>query len=195
MRRYTIVTIIALVAVTVGGVLYVTEPFNQDRRIVRELSSSFMEDIQFKDFRSSALYHHELEQDRVDIGRSIESLFKVRPEMLDILDFRIVRSEVDSTNRRARVLVNTRVKRLNLDDDPEEVELHLFWIRRHPQCPLGADCVDGQCEDERGPVRLDEEEADADDEDSEASIYQCDPDLEHAWFMNLDSTLERRDYR
>ena len=192
MRRYSFIAIFSLTVVALGAVIYVTQPFNSDRRVVMELATSFMEDVQFKDFRSSALYHHELEQDRVDIGKAIERLFQVRPEMLDIMDFRIARTEVDSTARRARVLVNSRVKRLNVDDDPREVELHLFFIRRHPQCPLGADCQGGQCHDERGLVTRDAQEG---DDDGAPEPYACDDALEHRWFMNLDSTLERRDYR
>ena len=193
MRQTTMATIFTLVVLAIGGAIYLAEPFNADRRIVQDLSTKFMEDIQFKDFRSSALYHHELEQDRVDIGKAIERLFLVKPEMLNIQDFRIVRTEIDSTSRRARVLVNSRFRRLNIDEEPEEADLQLFWIRRHPQCPLGSDCEAGECRDETGHLVLDEQE---DEEGEEVEVpFECDSDLEHAWFMNLDSTLESRDYR
>lgn len=198
MRNATMTTLFVLFVLGVGGFLYLAEPFNPERRMLRELSTSFMEDIQFKDFRSSALYHHELEQDRVDIGKAIEKLFLMKPEMLDILDYRLTRTEIDSTGRRGRVLVNVRFRRLNMDDDPKESDLQLFWIRRHPQCPLGADCNSGVCTNERGVVYQEVEprpRGAAAEEEKPPAPYQCDESQEHAWFMNLDSTLESRDYR
>ena len=36
-------------------------------------------------------------QDRIDIGRALEELYLVKPEQLDSLDFRIARTEIDST--------------------------------------------------------------------------------------------------
>jgi hypothetical protein len=201
MNKTTIATIFAIAVLAIGGYVYLQEPFNPDRAIIQKMSNKFMEDIQFKDFGSSARYHHELEQDRVDIGRSIEELFLLKPEMLDILDYRIARTEIDSTGRRGRVLVNTRFRPLNRDeeDDIEEADLQIYWMLRHPDCPLGTDCEDQVCTNDAGQPAMREvepEEVDDDEEPGPTSVpYQCDPSLEHQWFMNLDSTLEQRDYR
>ena len=199
-RHTTIATIAVVIVLGVGGYIYLQDPFNPDRAEIEELSEQFMEDIQFKDFRSSASYHHDLEQERVDIGRAIEDLFKVDPELLDMLDYRITRTEIDSSGDRGRVLVNTRFRPLKPkalssedDDDIEETDLQLYWMRRHPDCPLGTDCEGGICVDDRGREATDEVEGD-DDELTEKS-YDCDAGLEHQWFMNLDSTLESRDYQ
>lgn len=200
MRKNIFITLFSLTVLALGAYIYITEPFNPERRVVQELTKAFMEDIQFKDFHSSALYHHELEQDRVDIGKAIERLFLIDPEMLDIQDFEIVRTEIDTTARRARTLVRTRARRLNIDDDPQEKDLQLFWLLRHPQCPLGSTCAQGICVDGQDrPVmqKPDEDKKNNKDSDEEPveRPYTCDEELPLAWFMNLDSTLKSRDYR
>lgn len=199
MRKITLATLFTIVVLAIGGYVYLQEPFNPDRALIQERSRAFMEDIQFKDFGASAQYHHELEQERVDIGRSIEELFMLKPEMLDILDYRLARTELDSSGNRARVLVNTRFRPLNSDqeEDVEEADLQLYWMRRHPDCPLNTDCSsDAVCVDDSGEVvtqEVDDEQAD-DDEEAAPEPYACDVDAAHDWFMNLDSTLEQRDY-
>lgn len=199
MRKTTIATIAVLLLLAGGGYLYVYAPFHPDRGEIEALSNQFMEDLQFKDFHSSALYHHELEQDRVDIGRAIEDLFLLDPELLDIMSYRITRTEIDSSGDRARVLVNTRFRPLKPKraasedgDDIEEADLQLYWMRRHPDCPLGTDCEDGACRNQSGKKALNEEETGDDDE---AKPFVCDEGTEKQWYMNLDSTLESRDYR
>lgn len=201
MRKTTAATIFIAALLAAGVFLYTADPFNPHRAVIEEMSTKFMEDIQFKDFGSSARYHHKLERDRVDIGRAIEELFLVDPELLDILDYRIVRSELDSTGRRGRVLINTRFRPLKPDavsddddDDIEELELQLYWMKRHPDCPLGSDCEAGVCIDDtdREPVVREVED---DDGDETEQPFDCDADREHEWFMNLDSTLEQRDYQ
>ncbi len=199
MRKTTIATLVVIPLLFAGGYIYMTDPFNPDRAHLQDLSNQFMEDIQFKDFHSSALYHHELEQDRVDIGRAIEDLFLVDPELLDILDYRITRTEIDSSGRRGRVLVNTRFRPLKPEairddeNDIEEADLQLYWMYRHPDCPLGTDCDAGTCRRDDGTKPT--KEVEDDDGETVERPYQCDELREHEWFMNLDSTLESRDYR
>ena len=202
MRKTTLVTAAILLLLGAGVYVYLTDPFNPDRAHLRQLSTQFMEDIQFKDFHSSALYHHELEQDRVDIGRALEDLFLLDPELLDILDYRIARSEIDSSGKRGRVLVSTRFRPLKPssarregEDDIEEAEIQLYWMFRHPECPLGTDCEEdeGQCVGRTGKTAT--REVKDDDGETTEQAYTCDPSMEHQWFMNLDSTLESRDYR
>ncbi len=204
MRKITLITIVALAVLGVGGYLYLEEPWNPDRGELRDLSESFLEDIQFKDFRTSATYHHPDERQRVDIGRAIEDLFMVDPELIDILDYRITRTEIDSTGDRGRTLVSTRFRPLKPgamqsedDDGIEETELQLYWLRRHPDCPLGYDCHDGQCQDDAGQVATEEDPSTNDDGETEAGERPrtCDPAADRQWFMNLDSTLESRDYQ
>jgi hypothetical protein len=196
--------------VGLGAWVFLANPFSADSGLVRNASLAFMEDLQFKDFRSSSLYHHELERDRVDIGRTLEKLFLVKPELLDIIDYRIAKLDIDKSGDRARVLVRSRYKRLNYDEKPQDGEILLYWIKRHPQCPLGGKCQGtagaGQCVNEFGKVILkpkDEKKK----EDSQAQLkgdaanpdlseehFVCDPEREPQWAMNLDSTLKEKRY-
>ncbi|MBA2664954.1 MAG: hypothetical protein H0U74_21880 [Bradymonadaceae bacterium] len=206
MRKTTQVTLVALVVLAIGGYIFLAQPFNSDRRMVEELSKRFVEDLQFKDFRSSSLYHHRLEQSRVDIGRALERLFMVKPEMLDIIDYRVVRAEIDSTDNRARVLVNARFRRLNMKDEAEEADLMLYWVRRHPHCPIGARCnASGQChneydevlkkpKDDKKPQGREAELADPSELALSELNYACDASAPLQWFMNLDSTLKEKIY-
>jgi len=198
MRKITVISIFVIAVLSLGGYLYLTQPFDPNRGEIEQLSEQFMEDLQFKDFQSSARYHHDLEQERVDIGQSIEELFLIDPELLDILDYRITRTEIDSTGTRGRVLVNTRFRPLKPeamsdddDDGVEEADIQLYWMQRHPDCPLGNECGEGGvCVDDSGQEVL------QDDGDDEApSPYECDASADDQWFMNLDSTLEQRDYQ
>lgn len=206
MRKITIVTVLIVAAAAVGAYLYLEHPFDPNRAQIEEMSEQFMEDIQFKDFQSSARYHHRLEQERVDIGKAIEQLFLVDPELLDIMDYRITRTEIDSTGERGRVLVNTRFRPLKPDavsddddDDIEEADMQLYWMVRHPDCPLGTECsADGICVDDYGEeaMRDDDEYLEETGEDDPDEVpFDCDPGKERDWFMNLDSTLEQREYQ
>ena len=103
MRKTQIVSILVLVACGVIAFVVLGNPFNPDQRLVNGLSTDFMEDLQFKDFRRSASYHHKLEKDRIDVGKTLERLFFVKPEGLDIQSYRIVKADIDSTGDRARV--------------------------------------------------------------------------------------------
>lgn len=207
MRNSTIVTLVILAVLGAGAWIFLAEPFSKDTGLVKKAALAFMEDLQFKDFRSSSLYHHELERDRVDIGRTLEKLFLVKPELLDIIDYRIVKMDVDSSGDRARVKIRSRYKRLNHDEEPKDGELLLYWIKRHPQCPIGASCsVDGRCVDEFGKLLLKPEDEDKKKKNSKPiqadevdpgmtdQHFSCSPEREHQWFMNLDSTLKEKRY-
>lgn len=208
MRKTTIISIIVLAALAVGTWLFLANPFNSDLGLVRNSSQTFMEDLQFKDFRSSSLYHHKLEKDRVDIGRTLEKLFMVKPEMLDIKDYRIVKADIDSTGDRARVLVESRFRRLNYDEEPQTGEIILYWMKRHPDCPIGGTCSQGTCvnetdqkilradyenkkNDQAAKARNDQEKTGAENLPED---FRCDPMAEKQWYMNLDSTLKEKRY-
>jgi hypothetical protein len=204
MRKTTLATLFVIVVLGIGGWLFYANPFSPSRAIVQDLSERFMEDVQFKDFRQSSLYHHELERDRVDVGQSIEALFLAKPELVDIMEYRIVRAEVDSTGDRARVKVRTRFEILNKGDGPRDGEIILYWIKRHPNCPMGASCSGGTCIDEFGETltkkkddRTNENQKRMSDDDTPVDTEEpitCDPAAEDQWFMNLDSTFKTKKY-
>ena len=204
MRKVTVVSLIVVALVGVGAWVIFYKPFRPDVRKVEELSDKWMEDLQFKDFRSSALYHHKLDRGRVDIGRALERLFLVKPEMLDIIDWRIVKADVDSEGTRARVKVEARYKRLNKDKKPKEADLMLYWMERHPDCPIGANCPEGTCVNEFDePVRKTKEDDQSRRDGTNApepvaqkgETYECDPSAQRQWYMNLDSTLKEKPYQ
>ncbi len=204
---------IGIVVLLVGGAIaaITLKPGLFDRGddgLVRTMSEAFLEDLRFKDFQNSTKYHHKLDRDRFDIGKAIEQLFLVKPELLDIREQDIVRIDVSDDGRRAKTLTRSRYRRLNVDGDLQEKDLLLYWIKRHPDCPLGARCdaAQGVCVDASGepiPKKIFDEKSrksgvsqgpnDGNYEESEDS-YSCDATLEDAWFMNLDSTLKQKNY-
>lgn len=209
MRKTSIATLIVVLVCGVVAFVMLGGGLNPERRLVDRLSMDFMEDLQFKDFRRSASYHHKLEHDRVDVGQMLEKFFLIKPESLDIQSYRIVKSEVDSTGDRARVHVRTRVHRLNMKKEPEDAELILYWMKRNPDCPIGAECREGVCVNPAGedlyfahnshkPIRA-SEVADVIrkkrlKEDPDPHKLLCETGAEPRWFMNLDSTLKEKRY-
>lgn len=209
MRKTSILTIIVLLVLGAAVYLVTAGPLNTDLRLINQLSMDFMEDLQFKDFRRSASYHHRLEHDRVDVGNTLEKLFMVKPESLDIQSYRIIKSELDSSGDRARVHLRTRIHRLNMKNEPEDGELILYWMRRNPDCPIGASCVSGACQNEAGealyfaydshrPIRASEtakyETEKNIEEDKVPKPLVCDAAATPRWYMNLDSTLKEKRY-
>lgn len=201
MRKSTLMSVLVLAVLGAGAWLFLNNPFDADSGVVRQVSLKFMEDLQFKDFRSSSLYHHELERDRVDIGQTLEKLFMIKPEFLDLMEYRISKIEVDSSGERARVLVKTKFKRLNMNSKPEEGEIILYWLKRHPDCPIGATCQSGRCIDEFGKGSIDtpteEEIREANRKklpEPEPEPIMCEDAAKPQWFMNLDSTLKEKKY-
>lgn len=206
MSKTTVITLIVVVALGIGAYLFNNNPLTMGSAgLVEKLASSFMEDLQFKDFRSTQLYSHGLDKDRVDIGKAIERLFLTKPEFLDILDYKIVRTELDDSGKRAKIVIRTRFKILNKDKKPREGYWILYWIKRHPECPLGSDCgADAICRNERDELVYKRDEKDPEktkkrteeDPDPDADnvaaqeTYSCDPAKSHEWFMNIDSTLK-----
>lgn len=208
MRKTTLLTLLTALVLLLGAAFFVARSYLGDAALVRDLSRAFMEDLQFKDFRSSQLYSHPLDQDRLDIGRTLERLFLAKPEFVDIKDFELVRVDKDSTEQRAKVLVRTRYKLLNKDAELREGEVILYWIKRHPDCPLGGSCApDLRCVDETGALMHKPEEKDKDKKDERPKqlaadhdpktedTWACDANAAPRWFMNLDSTLKEKEYQ
>jgi hypothetical protein len=112
-----------------GGAFYSFGlPLGGDRGALRRLSRSFLEDLQFKDFKRAASYHAPEKRDTVDIPYLIQRLFVQKPEALDIQSYQIVFAEIDSTDNRGRVKTRVKVKDL-LRGQIREQELILYWER------------------------------------------------------------------
>ena len=97
--------------------------FSKDKGIMSDIVLSFMEDIKFKDFEKAATYHTPEDQKNVDIPRLLERLFRVKPEFLDIMEYNILDTSIDSTRKRGRVKLKAKVKLLNSDEirNPEVI--------------------------------------------------------------------------
>lgn len=136
--------IIFLILLLIGGGIYLFVSkyeinigsfrwmFSKEHALLRELTVSFLEDIQFKDFDTAATYHNEEDQKDVDIPKLIERLFKIKPELLDIMKFEITDVHVDSSGKRARVKTHTTVKILNTDE-LKEPDLVFYWQKENGQ--------------------------------------------------------------
>lgn len=209
MRKTTIVTFITLLVLGVGAYIFLADPLHIVRGggDIDGLAKAFLEDLQFKDFRQSAQYHHSLERDRLDIGRAIERIFLLKPELIDIQDYRIIKSEIDSNGTRGRTLVRTRFKRLNIAKESEDKDIVLYWIKRHPDCPSGGKCgPQGTCIDEHDKPMFKPKKEDSQRSDDSKQLrdaaeviasdepFSCDLKVQPRWYMNLDSTLKEKSY-
>ena len=87
--------------------------FSPEINAIEEMSMQFMEDIKFKDFIKAASYHNSEDQEKANIPKLIERLFKIKPELLDIMEFSILESTIDSTGNRGRVKIKSKVNILN----------------------------------------------------------------------------------
>ena len=120
MKKSTVAFV--LVALAVGGyILYDSQwgrsllmgIFSEDLARIEDISLAFMEDIEFKDFNKAASYHSPEDQEKVDIPRLMERLFKIKPEFLDVMEYTILDSTLDSTGTRGRVKMKAKVNVLN----------------------------------------------------------------------------------
>jgi hypothetical protein len=112
-----------------GGAFYAFGlPVGGARGELRRLSRSFLEDLQFKDFKRAASYHAPEKRAAVDIPHIIQRLFVLKPEALDIMSYKIVFSEVDSTDNRGRVKTRVKFKDL-VRGDLRQQEIILYYER------------------------------------------------------------------
>lgn len=109
-------------------------PIGGARGQLRRMATSFLEDIQFKDFKAAASFHAPAVRDSVDIPYLIERLFKVKPELLDIMDYDVAFVDLDSSGRRARVKMRVKVKFLG-NERIAERELMLYFYRDSRESP------------------------------------------------------------
>ena len=100
--------------------------FSEDQKTLREMALSFLEDIKFKDFEKAATYHNLEDQKKVNIPHLIERIFKIKPEFLDIMDYEILDTSLDSSKKRGRVKVKAKIHMLN-SDKIKQPELILYF--------------------------------------------------------------------
>jgi hypothetical protein len=120
MKKSTVAFVLAALAVG-GYILYDSQwgrsvlmgIFSEDLARIEEISLAFMEDIEFKDFNKAASYHSPEDQEEVDIPKLMERLFKIKPEFLDVMEYTILDSTLDSTGTRGRVKMKAKVNVLN----------------------------------------------------------------------------------
>ncbi len=103
--------------------------YSEDLNTINRISLSFMEDIRFKDFKKAASYHNEDDRKKVNIAKKIEKLFRIKPELLDIMEYEVMESSLDSTKKRGRVKLKAKVHVLNLDKI-KNVELILYYKKK-----------------------------------------------------------------
>ncbi|MCO5171325.1 MAG: hypothetical protein M9894_33910 [Planctomycetes bacterium] len=140
--------------------------WDKEKAELARLAQSFLQDLQFKDFDKAGKYHELIDQGKADIPKLIERLFQVKPEVLNIRDFEVVRVDMDQDGKRARTFFRSNLEFLNTaeGDKPnkeKQVEGILYWHKR--------------------PGAAGEAEAPTDGSDPAALAEQ--------WFMKLESSL------
>lgn len=108
------------------GYTRVSPTSSEDGKFLNERSIDFLEDIKFKDFQKAASYHSSEDRKKVNVSRLIGKMFMVKPELLDIMSYEILRIELDRSKTRARVHTRTKVKLLNTKEI-REPELIFYW--------------------------------------------------------------------
>jgi len=103
-------------------------PLGGDLGELRRTTTTFWEDLQFKDFDRAATYHAPDRQDTVDIPHLLERIFLVKPEALDIMTYEILLADLDSTNLRARLKTRVKFKDL-IANRISEKEVMLYYHR------------------------------------------------------------------
>jgi len=109
--------------------------WNEDMAELDKLARSFLQDLQFKDFDKAGKYHNLIEQGKANIPQLIERLFQVKPEVLNIRDFEIVRVDMDEDGKRARTFFRSNMEILNTaeGENPNKekmIEGILYWHKR-----------------------------------------------------------------
>lgn len=105
---------------------------SKDEKVIREKSLSFMEDLKYKDFQKAATYHSPEDQKNVDIPKLIERMFLVKPEQLDVMEYRILDADFDSSGQRARVKVKAKIHVLNTSEI-RNPEIILYYHKKADQ--------------------------------------------------------------
>ena len=102
--------------------------WSSDRQELERLTTQFLDDIRFKDFRKAATYHTASDQSAADIPALIESKFAVKPEQMDIQETRIERIDIAPDKQRAKAVTTCHVKLLNTAEI-RDIEAVFYWRR------------------------------------------------------------------
>lgn len=142
------VTIALVVVLLLGGVLLAgLSPWgmrflgwkwvwSKDLALLEEQAWKFLEDLKYKDFSKAAGYHNFADRKKADIPKLIERLFAIKPEQLDLRDYKITGVDLDEDGMRARTHFHATYVVLNSargeDGKNEEREMEgiLYWHRR-----------------------------------------------------------------
>lgn len=137
-----LVVVLALAIATLLGIrsygfklFGISYAWNEDMAELDRLARGFLQDLQFKDFDKAGKYHTLLEQGKADIPQLIERLFQVKPEVLNIRDFEIVRVDLDEDGKRARTFFRSNLELLNTaeGENPnreKQIEGILYWHKQ-----------------------------------------------------------------
>jgi hypothetical protein len=106
--------------------------FSEDLQLIEAISMSFMEDVQFKDFDKAVSYHSPEDREKIDIPRLMRKLFMIKPELIDVMDYSVLESSLDSTGTRGRVKVKAKVNVLN-SDKIKHPEVILYFHKKGDQ--------------------------------------------------------------
>jgi hypothetical protein len=104
--------------------------FDADRDAIHRNSRRFLEDIQYKDFAHAAVFHTDRERNEKNIAQLIEKKFLVKPELLDIRHFEVLRVDLSGEGNRGKSVSNVTVKFLNTKET-RDVECVLYWKKEN----------------------------------------------------------------
>lgn len=109
---------------SLGGAVVASSP---DAKQIETIAKHFLEDIQFKDFDKAASYHSREDRKNLNIPQLIERMFQIKPELMDIMRYEVVKVQLDSSGKRAKVKTKTVIKLLNTKEIREpEIMLYFF---------------------------------------------------------------------
>ena len=114
--------------IVLGGYLIALDPA---KLVVETAAHRFLEDIQFKDFVHAATFHTAEDRKIKDIPHLIEEKFHIKPELLDIKSFEVLRVDVMSNGLRAKALTKVFVRVLNAEQNIREIEA-TFVFKKEP---------------------------------------------------------------
>lgn len=132
-----LIGLFAAVLVGAGGLWLIESPLGRSETAwLAERSIDFVEDLQFKDFAKASTYHLPETQKARDIPELIRSVFLVRHEQLDIVDYKVLEVDLDRSKTRARVRVLVNYRLLgdrSTRESPQaqrDVEMLLYWFKQ-----------------------------------------------------------------
>lgn len=106
--------------------------FDATRDLLETKARGFLQDIQFKDFAHAAQFHSLADQAQADIPKKIEKKFLVKPELLDIRHFEILRIDVSPDGNRAKAIATITVRFLG-NGKTRDFETVLYWKKEEGQ--------------------------------------------------------------